>query len=46
MEEMSKPLVTKKDYTFKVTSKKCRNLSLSVQVAWFDLVKPVSNFTF
>lgn len=45
-EEISKLLVVKKDYTFKLTSKKCRNLSLSVRVAWFGLVQSVSNFTY
>lgn len=45
-EEMSKLLVAKKDYTFKLTSKKRRNLSLIVRVAWFGLVQPVSNFTY
>lgn len=49
---MSKTLLMKKDKKhfylsriLKITSKKCRNISIIVRTAYFSLVKPVSNFS-
>lgn len=43
---IEKGLHVLKSRIFKLTPKKCRNLSLSIRAACFGLVKPVSNFSY